>query len=700
MTWGLFNPLLLLGLSALAVPVLVHLAQRQERDGRRFPSLMFIRQVPFQARRRRTLRDPWLLLLRCLALILLVLGFVAPYLERAAAPVAPSELDLVLVLDRSYSMAVEGHWKAARRAVLDRIDSLKSGQRAALVAFDERAEVVQALTGDAAALRSALDTVQPGSNGTRFGAGLAEAGRILKEGSARTGTVLLISDLQASGASDLDALSLDPEVTLEVVPVSGPVGANAAIMSARLVDGTGLPSDRGTDLEVVVRNTGDAALEAAELSLELDGRRVESRPLDLAAGAAQTLLLPLSVARDQPLGVRLKINTDALAADNTHDLILPPRHPIRVVLIEPAEPVTAGGLYISEALRLARSPEVNLQRLSPGALNPAALSDTQVIIWDDVSLPSGPVAESLSAFVVGGGGLMVVAARDVGSAWPDYLPGRLGPRRSTDADGLGLIADDAGVGITSPFAWDMGTALDAVRVWSYRSLETAPPDQVPFRLEDGAPLLAAREHGAGRTLVLTSALDTGWNTLPLEPGFPPLLQAAVQWLANWTQVPGAYLSGSVVDLRALAVVTPGAADWLRYLAERGEVVVELPGGGAWRLPAGQALLPVAEVGIHEAHRGDGAGPALRIAVNTDRSESMLDTLGAADLARRVGRRSNAATAELTGPGAGAVSPVGLYLLAVALALLLLESAISNRLSVGRGRLPEPVPTMNRTGAVP
>jgi hypothetical protein len=310
------------------------------------------------------------------------------------------------------------------------------------------------------------------------------------------------------------------------------------------------------------------------------------------------------------------------------------------------------------------------------------------------------VAESLSAFVVGGGGLMVVAARDVGSAWPDYLPGRLGPRRSTDADGLGLLADEAGVGITSPFAWDMGAALDAVRVWAYRSLETAPPDQVPFRLEDGAPLLAAREHGAGRTLVLTSALDTGWNTLPLEPGFPPLLQAAVRWLANWTQVPGAYLSGSVVDLRALAVVTPGAANWLSYLAEQGEVVVELPGGGARRLPAGRALLPVAEVGIHEAHRGDGAGPALRIAINTDRSESMLDTLDAADLVRRVGRRSNAATTEPTGPEAGAVSPVGLYLLAAALALLLLESAISNRLSVGRGRTPEPVPTMNRTGAVP
>lgn len=700
MGWGLFNPLLLLGLSALAVPVMVHLAQRQERDGRRFPSLMFLRQIPFQARRHRTLRDPWLLLLRCLALALLVLGFAAPYLERAAAPAASSESDLVLVLDRSYSMSADGHWNAARQAVLDRVDSLEPGQRAALVAFDDRAEVVQALTGDAVALRSALDTVQPGSNGTRFGAGLAEAGRALNEGSARTGTLVLISDLQTSGASDLGALSLDPEVTLEVVPVTGPVGANAAIMSARLVNSASLPSDLGTDLEVVVRNTGDAALQAGELSLELDGRRVESRTLELAVGGSQTVVLPLSVARDQPLDVRLRLGADAVAADNTHNLILPPRGALRVALIEAAEPVTAGGLFISEALRLARSPEVSLRRLSPGALNPAALSDTQVIIWNAVSLPTGPAAEALSAFVTGGGGLLVVAARDAGSAWPDYLPGQLGPRRSADAEGLGVLADEAGGAIASAFAGDMGAALDGVRVWAYRSLQATTPDQVPLRLEDGAPLLAGREHGAGRAMVLTSALDTGWNSLPLEPGFPPLLQAAVRWLANWTQVPGAYRSGSVADLRAHAVITPGAADWLSYLAEQGQVVVEMPEGGARRLRAGQALLPIAEAGIYEAHRADGVAPALRIAVNADRSESMFEPLDAADLVRRVARRSITASAQATGPEPDAESPVGLYLLAVALALLLLESGISNRLSVGRGRLPEPASAANRTGAAP
>ena len=42
-------PLFLLGLGAIAVPILMHLIQRERKRVIEFPSLMFVRRIPYQS---------------------------------------------------------------------------------------------------------------------------------------------------------------------------------------------------------------------------------------------------------------------------------------------------------------------------------------------------------------------------------------------------------------------------------------------------------------------------------------------------------------------------------------------------------------------------------------------------------------------------------------------------------------------------
>ena len=51
---GLLAPLFLLGLAGLVVPIVVHLTEKQRRKVVDFPSLMFLRKIPFPAG-----RDSW-----------------------------------------------------------------------------------------------------------------------------------------------------------------------------------------------------------------------------------------------------------------------------------------------------------------------------------------------------------------------------------------------------------------------------------------------------------------------------------------------------------------------------------------------------------------------------------------------------------------------------------------------------------------
>src|SRR5919202_7076787 len=103
---GFVAPLVLVALGALAIPILLHLIQREKKRVVEFPSLMFLRKIPYQSVRRRRIRHWALLMLRLAALALIVAAFARPFFRRdtLAAATQQGARELVVVLDNSYSM--------------------------------------------------------------------------------------------------------------------------------------------------------------------------------------------------------------------------------------------------------------------------------------------------------------------------------------------------------------------------------------------------------------------------------------------------------------------------------------------------------------------------------------------------------------------------------------------------------------------
>src|SRR5262245_55801480 len=116
------TPLFLLGAAAIAIPIVVHLIQRERKHVITFLSLMFVQRIPYQSVRRRRIRHWYLLLMRIAAIILIALAFARPFLpEKAAAAVAAigGNRELVILLDRSASMGYEDRWARAQAAARD-----------------------------------------------------------------------------------------------------------------------------------------------------------------------------------------------------------------------------------------------------------------------------------------------------------------------------------------------------------------------------------------------------------------------------------------------------------------------------------------------------------------------------------------------------------------------------------------------------
>src|SRR5215204_3556206 len=113
------TPLFLVGLAGLTIPVLLHLIQKERRNVVHFPSLMFVRRIPYQSVQRRRIRHWLLLALRLAALALIVAAFARPFFRGAAPLAAAGAKDVIILLDRSYSMGLGQRWGRAQAAARD-----------------------------------------------------------------------------------------------------------------------------------------------------------------------------------------------------------------------------------------------------------------------------------------------------------------------------------------------------------------------------------------------------------------------------------------------------------------------------------------------------------------------------------------------------------------------------------------------------
>src|SRR5262245_10368513 len=227
-------PLFFVGLATLAIPVLIHLTQREKKMVQQFPSLMFVRRIPYQTVRRRKIRDLALLMVRLTALALIIGAFARPFLWRpdAATALGPGAREVVVLLDQSYSMAYGDRWDRAKAAARDAINRLGPSDRASVVLFASGADIALRSTAERDRLVASFDTAVPTPGSTRYGPALKVAGSILAESPLPRREVILISDFQRNGWRGEEGSRLPAGTSVTPITIGGAIDkADAALTS-------------------------------------------------------------------------------------------------------------------------------------------------------------------------------------------------------------------------------------------------------------------------------------------------------------------------------------------------------------------------------------------------------------------------------------------------------------------------------------
>src|SRR5579862_1207974 len=228
------TPAFFIGLGAIAIPVMIHLIQREKKRVVEFPSLMFVRRIPYQSVRRRRIRHWFLLLLRAAAIALIVFAFARPFTQpKAAAPSvgAGGARDVVIVLDQSASMGYGDHWDKAKDAARAVVRGLGGEDRATLVLFAKNAEENMRATSDRARLEAAISAAKVTSGATRYGPALKLADSILSRSPLKRREAVLISDFQKTGWSGSEDARFPEGMALTTVSVASEGTENISVPS-------------------------------------------------------------------------------------------------------------------------------------------------------------------------------------------------------------------------------------------------------------------------------------------------------------------------------------------------------------------------------------------------------------------------------------------------------------------------------------
>ena len=624
------SPLFLIGAVTAAVPIALHLFHREPEVRVRFAAVKLLRHAPVEDARRRRLREWLLLALRVAALVLIALAFARPFFASGAAESAGHVT--VIALDTSLSLSAPGQFARAKTLAGEAIARAPSGDLVGVVTFADAAHVAAAPSTDRALARAAVEAASPGFGATDYGAALGLASQTIEAAGGRDSTIVVVTDLQASGWDAAGHVAVPASARVEIADVGVPP-PNLAITGVRLV---------GDRVVATVRNDGPRERDA-RARLTVDGRDVGQGVATVAP--RQTAEIELAGARGEAASVSVD-DESGVQGDNVRYLVLGNSGLPSVVVVTANGDLSRDAFYLQQALAATSGAEAIYQVDGTSGARVASEDAARLQSRAAVALLSTRGLDArgravLAEYVRRGGGLLVAAASEVdGDAVAEILGGAAAFAPSSTPSAAAAPRFMSPADVRHPVFQAFGSRAGTLGLVTFREIVpiAGKTCQTVAQFTTGEPALIDCGVGEGRALLFASDLDNRGNDFPLHGSFVPFVHEAVRYLAGGRRLGGEYLVGDV--------------------------------------PPGVRPVP----GISSAPGRGGPSGATSIAVNVDPREADSERLSEAEFQAGVDRLKEAGRAEgwLKASQQEARQHVWQYLLLLAAAVLAAESFVSTR----------------------
>ena len=621
-------PLFLAGSLAIALPIVFHLIRRSTKTKVPFSTLRFLQPSPPRLTKKSRLEHLWLLLLRCLILILLAFAFARPYIEEAidAPQLADNPQRNLFLIDTSASMRRTLAWDRAISILSDKVSEIDQSALAAAYAFDTQLHPIVSFEQWSGAPRADRgiqiinQTKQrsPSWKATHLGNALLTAVDLLEESTrigehnkdAQDWRIIVIGDLQSGMLLDgIQGFEWPKGCVVEFHGVEMENTTNAGIHAVPNMSAfASFVENEGA--RVRISNTSQSKNETFRygwIKEDTEENLTSKTELYLPPGKSRVVDVP-EAPSDFPPDI-LRIQGDDHDFDNVAWRVPLRARQSKVIYFGNAANTDSTQLlfYLEKAFQQTLRHAVSVTVLPPDqAIVEEMIQDARLLV---VGAPlSAQVAAQVERLMTEGTTTMLALHQDEMQATLRTLTQDQGLQLKTgDSKRYALFGEiDFQHPIFQSFADPRFSDFTKIHFWQHSELDLEGHEtaRILARFDNGLPAIAQFPRGKGSLFVTAFGWQPKLSQFALSTKFVPFLYSMLDFGAGIHEVKSHYFVGQDVDLSTLTDVQ--------------SLSIQKPNGETLNMDGKRQFTDTSSPGIYTITTG---GSPIRFAVNLHPSES-------------------------------------------------------------------------------
>jgi hypothetical protein len=520
------QPLVLLGLPLILVPVVIHLLNRMRHRPRPWAAMRFLVAATRSSVSNTRLRQFLILLCRVLAVGMLILFLARPlaggWLGWALSP-APEAI--IILLDRSASMETHAGPDSKRQQALDLLAQAARPfeERSRIILIDSATRQAQEI-GHAAALAQ-WPTAQPTDTAADLPAMLRAAFDWLIENRAGAAEIWIASDGQRSNWLPEDARwktvvaqlgGLSQRIRVRLLDLDQPAEPNASISIKELLRRPhGDKSELQFVLDVERNRTSSTSI---PIAVTLDGQRTETEVTMEGQSLRWRHKIDLGNGNKGGWG-SFTLPADGNPRDNTAYFVYGPNTPLLASVLSD-DAATARYFQFAAASQNGQAADL----IAPSTTTEANFDGRSLLIWQ-APLPTGADAGRVQSFAEAGGVVVFFPSGQTDAGQFDGLGwGEVQHREGDESFRIVRWNEDEGPLAKS----DEHLSLPLAQTTFHQRQLITGHAETGAAFEDGTAFLSRQSLGKGEIYFCATLPDPAWSSLGDGPVLVPMLQRMME----------------------------------------------------------------------------------------------------------------------------------------------------------------------------
>ena len=412
------NPLLLIGLSAILIPIIIHLFNFRRYKTVYFSNVKMLEDIKKKTRRESKIQQLIVLMLRILGIAALVIAFAQPYIPSPNQKNKNGNLVTIFV-DNSSSM--EANSKSGS-ILYDAVDIAKAIVNAfsynddfVLTTQDFSGEESHVLNKDE--MLEQLDKVQISPNSHTFDEILTFENNTCINSHKQNIIHYYLSDFQKNNFK-ISSLKTDNNSNDYLIPMPTKESNNVGVDSCWFMSPV-FKVGKEVVLLARIHNYGKTDINKLPVKLYINDKQKAIAAIDLKAGSYTDCRMNYNIETSGTQCGRIVIEDAPITFDDQLFFTYEVTDNSHILVIDDQPNRFLNALYGKDSV-------FTYETMNYNQVNYTKLKSCQVVIMSEVPKVSTGLADELSKFVNGGGTLLVLPAQDMDmSSWNHFL-GNLG----------------------------------------------------------------------------------------------------------------------------------------------------------------------------------------------------------------------------------------------------------------------------------